>query len=424
LTRFFWRHFFQLLLLFVAAAEWACVAWLLSVSGLAVFPPPVHLAAPVLIYALNRAIVTRPLPPGGSRRIARRAYTAVAFTSLFGSVVLLLVGALWCVARGGFALLELAGLTMPVAGLGRAAEALATAGVAGIAAAMAHGYGRGQSRVWINRFDVEVARLDPRLDGLRLVQISDIHLGQYMDERAIARHVERVNALTPDVVVITGDVTDGLDHASRTFPALGKLEAPLGVFVILGNHDVYTGADRVEQTLATTTHFRVLRDRNTRIERDGAHIHLIGLDDRGMDWARGLRHCTVLDRLFAALPPDAPAILLTHRPDLFAQAADLGIALVLAGHTHGGQFAIPWTKGRRASLARFMTKYARGTYRERKSTLHVNLGLGVTGQPVRVASPREITCITLRVPAPARGACAEAATPSRPPRADARSRAA
>jgi predicted MPP superfamily phosphohydrolase len=396
LTRFFWRYFFRLLLLFVAGAEWACFAWLAYAAGLGSVPFEAHLLAPILIYALNRLVVARPIPPPGRWRTLRRAYTGIAFTSLFGSFVLLFVGVFWLAVRAAFAFFEAMGADMPVAALAHTARVLATGGVLGVAAVMARGYGAGQRRVWINHFDVEMARLDPRFDGLRIVQISDIHLGQYMDEHAIARHVERVNALSPDVIFITGDVTDGLDHAPRTFPVLGELHAPLGVFVILGNHDVYTGADGVERALGRWTRFAVLRDRTASIEREGAHIHIIGLDDRGMDWARGVPHCLELDRLFTSLPPDAPVVLLSHRPDLFPQAARLGIQLVLAGHTDGGQFAIPWTKGRVATLAHFMTRYPRGTYRRQRSILHVNLGLGVTGQPVRVASPREITCLTLR----------------------------
>jgi predicted MPP superfamily phosphohydrolase len=138
----------------------------------------------------------------------------------------------------------------------------------------------------------------------------------------------------------------------------------------------------------------VLRDESAFIERDGARLYIIGLDDRGSDWARGVLHCDELDELHAALPPAAPVVLLTHRPDLFVHAARLGIALVLAGHTHGGQLALS-LGGRAASLARFMTRFPRGTYRQGTSVLHVNLGLGVTGQPVRIASPREITLIRL-----------------------------
>lgn len=396
MTRFFWRHFFQLLLLFVAGAEWACLAWLLCVAGGLTIPTHLHVLVPAAVYCVNRFIVARPEPAAGPWRVARRVYTGVAFAALFGCCILLLVGLSWSVLRGAFALFDLAGADMPVEALAAAARTLATGGILAAAAVIAYGYGPGQRRVWVHELTVEIARLDHRLDGLRFVQISDIHLGRYMDEHSIAVHVARVNSLAPDVIVITGDVTDGLDHAPRTFPALGALNAPHGVFVILGNHDFYTGADRVAKALERWTNFNVLRDRSARIERDGAHLHLIGLDDRGMDWARGVRHCTELDALFAALPADAPVILLSHRPDLFGQAAGLGISLVLAGHTHGGQMAIPWTRGRVATLAHFMTRYPRGTYRRGASVMHVNLGLGITGQPVRLASPREITVVTLK----------------------------
>jgi predicted MPP superfamily phosphohydrolase len=77
----------------------------------------------------------------------------------------------------------------------------------------------GQRKLWINAFDLPVAGLDPRLDGLRIAQISDIHLGQYMPAERIGRYVERVNALGADLIVITGDITDGLAHAAATFPA-------------------------------------------------------------------------------------------------------------------------------------------------------------------------------------------------------------
>jgi predicted MPP superfamily phosphohydrolase len=223
-----------------------------------------------------------------------------------------------------------------------------------------------------------------------------------MPPEDIARYVARVNALGPDIIAITGDITDGLSHADDTFPELAKLDAPLGVFAILGNHDFYTGADDVTATLARHTRFHVLRDAVVPVDRDGARLYVVGLDDRGMDWARGVRHCDELEHIMAALPPLAPTLLLTHRPDLFVHAARLGIPLVLAGHTHGGQLALPWGGNRKPSLARFMTRFPRGTYRLGRSVLHVNLGLGVTGLPIRLSSPREITVIRL-VSAPAVG---------------------
>jgi predicted MPP superfamily phosphohydrolase len=397
LTRLFWRNFFSLVLVFVAVAEWVCVAWLVATLAGARFATPVHVAGPLLVYVLNRLIVIRPVTSTASRRL-RRVYTGVAFASMFGFVFLLIVVLAWGVARTGLEVVDLATGRdgMPTQALARVALAIGTGGLLAIGATIAYGYGIGIRKLWTNVFEVPIPGLDPRLDGMRVAQISDIHLGPYMPPERIAAYVERVNALAPDLVVITGDITDGLDHAPATFPALAKLRAPLGVVSILGNHDVYAGADDVTRALERYTDFIVLRDETTSVERDGARLHIIGLNDRGMDWARGVRHCAELDQLSSALPPSASAILLSHRPDIFDHAARLGIPLVLAGHTHGGQLALPWRGGRRASLAHFMTRYPRGTYRANGSFLHVNLGLGITAQPIRIASPREITLITLR----------------------------
>jgi predicted MPP superfamily phosphohydrolase len=396
LSRFFWRNFFSLLLIFVAAAEWACAAWVLAALADVHFGTRVHLAAPFVIYALNRLIIAMPADLALGRMF-RRAYTGVAFACVLGAFVLLAVGLLWGVARAGLEVVDMAtGGPTPTGALADVARVLATTGLLAVGSAVAYGYGLGQRRLWVNAFDVAVPGLDPRLDGIRIAQISDVHLGPYMPPERIAGYVARVNALEPDCIVITGDITDGLTHADETFPELAKLAAPLGVFAILGNHDFYAGADDVAATLARHTNFHVLRDAVAPVDRDGAQLYVIGLDDRGMDWARGVRHCDELEAMVAALPPGAPTILLTHRPDLFVHAARLGIPLVLAGHTHGGQLALPWRGGRKPSLAHFMTRFPRGTYRQGRSTLHVNLGLGVTGQPIRLASPREITVIRLR----------------------------
>jgi predicted MPP superfamily phosphohydrolase len=104
-----------------------------------------------------------------------------------------------------------------------------------------------------------------------------------------------------------------------------------------------------------------------------------------------------LDGLAAGLPDGEPWLLLSHRPDCFAQAARLGVSLMLSGHTHGGQLALPARVGRRArNLAEFITAFDRGTYRQGSSTLYVNRGLGFTGQKIRLFTPREVACIELR----------------------------
>ena len=397
IRRLFWRYFFRLVVFTGALAEWVCIAWILIVMLRLHVPWIVHAIGPVVLHTINRRILgSRPGPAPSRRSPFVRAYVGVVFASLFGLIVLLVNGAVWALVA---AVLGVAShLGAPLA----AADVLGPAGVTGsialvvVSSLIAWGYGPGQRRVNILELEVPMAGLAAAFDGFRIAQISDIHLGGYMDEAALAGHVEKANTLGADLICVTGDITDGLDHAERTFPVLGRLRAPDGVLAILGNHDFYTGADAVTAALRRLTPIRVLRDEAIAIERDGQRLHVLGVDDAGLDWARGVREHDALPPLVRRVPPGEASLLLSHRPDLFAQAAGFGIGLVLSGHTHGGQLALPWPSARPPSLARFISDFPRGTYRLGESTLHVNLGLGVTGQPVRVFSPREITLITLR----------------------------
>lgn len=396
MRRLFWTNFFSLLLVVVALAQWICATWLLRELAGVQFGRALNIAGPVLLYALNRLIVTRRMPPPGVSRTLRRAYTGAAFTSLFGLLFLTICGLFWLLATLGASAVALAAGDMPdTAPVARTLRAVATGGLVAISGMMAYGYSIGQRRLWINRVSVPVESLPPALEGLRVVQISDVHLGGFTSPARVARYVERANALDPDLTVLTGDITDGLDHAEETFPILGRLRARHGVIAILGNHDVYTGEDEVAAALGTYTQMRVLLDQTAQVDVADETLHVVGLRDRGLDWARGLPECGELKRLWSQIPDGAPALLLCHRPDLFGYAARLGVPLMLSGHTHGGQVALPIAPGRSATLARFMTRYPGGTYREGNSFLHVNLGLGLTGQPVRFGCPREITEITL-----------------------------
>jgi hypothetical protein len=176
---------------------------------------------------------------------------------------------------------------------------------------------------------------------------------------------------------------------------LGELRARYGVCAILGNHDHFAGAARVVAELRSQTAFHVLRDSAVTLELDGARLHVVGLDDRGRDWARGVQSDGRLAELLDAAPADTPVLLLSHRPDIFRQAAAAAVPLTLSGHTHGGQLAVPWFGGRRRNLADFVTAFSRGLYRSGDSYLYVNCGLGVTGQRIRLFTPREISLFEL-----------------------------
>jgi predicted MPP superfamily phosphohydrolase len=168
------------------------------------------------------------------------------------------------------------------------------------------------------------------------------------------------------------------------------------VYAILGNHDTYVGADRVAEAL--TRHaagIRLLRDEIVALPVP-APLYLAGVEDRGREawFDRGLRYAR-LDALAARRPADGPTLLLLHQPEGFAHASELGFPLVLSGHTHGGQIALP-TRGGRLNLARLMTPLTRGLYRRGESALYVNRGLGVGGPALRIHCPREIATIELR----------------------------
>jgi len=167
------------------------------------------------------------------------------------------------------------------------------------------------------------------------------------------------------------------------------------VFAVLGNHDLYTGSEMVADGLARhAPGLRLLRGDVVRLATT-APLYVAGLDDpSGNFTARGLE-IPDLAALGEELPADGHTVLLVHRPELFPQAARLGFPLVLAGHTHGGQLALPLASGRH-NMARLITRYARGLYEEAGSLLYVNRGVGVAGPALRVGCTREVATLELR----------------------------
>ena len=125
-----------------------------------------------------------------------------------------------------------------------------------------------------------------------------------------------------------------------------------------------------------------------------APLYLAGIDDPGRDWSSDKLELPELERIGRSLPEDGPVLLLVHRPQAFPQAARLGFPLVLAGHTHGGQLALPLPGGR-INLARMVTRFHRGLYWERDSVMYVNRGIGVAGPAIRFNCSREIATIEL-----------------------------
>jgi predicted MPP superfamily phosphohydrolase len=396
LTRAFFRSFFATLILAVSAGQWAVIAWTLQVAAGIAPPWPVHLLAVALIYAFNRRLTAFRRPRRAAP--ALRVYTATAFVSLFCATFLLLAWIGFSAADGVLGVLSAqalgeAGQRVVEAGVGSAFRWTGSLGMAAIALLMGYGYIAGQHELRVHRQRIAMPGLRR---PLRVAQISDIHVGQNLSREQLEHFVAAVNETEPDLVCITGDIADSAQaDLDGFFPVLAGLRARYGVCAILGNHDHGAGADWVVAGLRRWTDFHVLRDQAVTIDCDGAPLHVIGLDDRGRDWARGVLSDGCLADLLEAAPADVPVLLLAHRPDIFGQAAEAGVPLTLSGHTHGGQLALPWFGGRRRNLAEFITEFDRGLYRRGVASLYVNCGLGVTGQRIRLFTPREITVAEL-----------------------------
>ncbi|MCP3983058.1 MAG: metallophosphoesterase [bacterium] len=328
---------------------------------------------------------------GGVSGMAARSYmTAGVATLLLG----LAVAVLWAFALPAQILLGAFGISPDIQWgwfqLGANVALLAAVGV------ILWGVTLGQARYDQTAVRLPVTGLDPSLSGLRVVQLSDLHIGNKMDGKRLERFVEDVNAMQPDLLVLTGDLFD-FDPAfvEQGARALSKLRARLGVFAVLGNHDMYTGSEFVAEGLAAHAPcVRLLRSEFERLHTD-APLYLAGIDDPGRLWISPDLVLDDLEELGTRLPTDGPVILLSHRPDAIVQAARLGFAAVLSGHTHGGQIALPGMAAR-VNLARLISRYPRGLFQVGETSLYVNRGAGVAGPAIRIAAPREIATLELR----------------------------
>jgi predicted MPP superfamily phosphohydrolase len=276
--------------------------------------------------------------------------------------------------------------------------------------AATYGFAAGRLRYTIERVDVPVANLPPELDGLRIAQLSDIHIGDYMPPREIARAVDMANDLQPDISFVTGDfVSSEGDPLDACITELSRLRAPLGVWGCNGNHEIYAGVEDDAERLFREKGMRLLRARSAVVEHNGARFNLLGVDYQRDHMVSGEHTGPMLREIEPLVRRDMPNFLLSHNPNSFQRAAELGVELSLAGHTHGGQVKFEIVD-HSVSPARLITPFVAGLYHLpmnghagtaagnglQKAALYVNRGLGTLGFPVRIGVPPEITLLTLR----------------------------
>jgi predicted MPP superfamily phosphohydrolase len=303
--------------------------------------------------------------------------------------------------------------------------ATAAAGAAPFIGAM-YGFAAERLNYQVRRVEIPLPNLPAALDGMQIVQISDIHLGSYMSRAEVRRAVDMANELGADLAVVTGDLITGSgDSIADCVDEIRRLHTPLGTWGCNGNHEIYARAEDEAGYLYGQAGMKLLRQENAQITFKGASFNLIGVDYQRERARNGQRQQT-LSSVEPLVRRDMPNILLSHNPNSFNRAAELGIELSLAGHTHGGQIQVE-ILDHRLSPARFITDYIAGLYQrplfapaldERSASnasvtrafspslfasqsspmahVYVNRGLGTVGAPVRLGVPPEISLIVLR----------------------------
>lgn len=245
---------------------------------------------------------------------------------------------------------------------------------------------KGRHDFRVEEVAVRIAGLPRALDGYTIAQVSDVHVGLFMQEDELRRGLAYAQELKPDLLVVTGDM---VDFEPRQVPMLARALADLrprdGVFAVPGNHDHYAGASVVMNLLRAGGVRPLVNEGLVLRPGDGGGFALLGVDDLAGTWRGGGPR---LGQALAMVPDDRPRVLLSHQP----QSIELWegrVALQLSGHTHGGQINPGFQP------ARAMLPYLAGRYEVGATTLWVNRGFGTSGPPSRIGAPPEITKVVL-----------------------------
>jgi predicted MPP superfamily phosphohydrolase len=280
-----------------------------------------------------------------------------------------------------------------------AARASGEAAVIGMLAVVATGVLAGyvgSRRLRVVHLDAALEDLPAGLEGLRIAQVSDLHVGPHTPARHLRAVSAAVQSATPDLIAITGDQVDDYPRDVEVFAdAFRDLRAPLGVFAIPGNHDVYAGWPEVRAGLEGMGLTVLVNDARPLVHR-GERFWIVGTGDpagTGRPMNAGGDAAPSIERSLSRVPPGAFTIALAHNPALWPALADRGVALTLSGHTHYGQVAIPRL---RWSLASVFLEHAMGVYRKGRSLLYISPGTNYWGLPLRLGARPEVTIVTLR----------------------------
>jgi predicted MPP superfamily phosphohydrolase len=296
----------------------------------------------------------------------------------------LLISTRWTVVGLLGALLIGAGLAaLPAPHRGRVARILAATTVGGAALALLEGV-RGAAFPMLRRIDLPIERLPSAFDGLRIAQLTDLHLGMPLTGQSVRRAVAAVMEQQPDLIVLTGDYISYSRHLPQLRTALRPLEAPYGVYAVVGNHDHWTNPGAIMRVLDELG-MQPLFNEHRVVAFDDSQLVIAGVDDMWdgkPDLAAALRD----------VPEGATILLLAHAPDYATLASRTEVAVQFAGHTHAGHIRLPWLGP--LFLPRHGIDYERHLYRVGRMWLYVSHGVG--GLPLRIGCRSEATVFTLQ----------------------------
>ena len=344
-------------------------------------PPPVQIGAtlalvfllltPLLLFRLR----SRPRLAWLTDPLAWVAYLGMGFFTVCSTLLVLRdIGGL------------LLGQVYPLDASLHARIDLATFALALVAAV--YGYYQARRTPAVRRVDVPIANLPPALVGLRIVQISDLHVGPTIKAPFVERVVARVNELQPDLIAFTGDLADGaVEQLAPHTASLAELTAPLGVYFSTGNHEYYSGVERWTEQVRHLG-FDVLINEGRQIDCGGGRIALAGTTD----FSAGELvpdHASDPIKALAASDGADVRILLAHQPRSIEAASRADCHLQLSGHTHGGQF-VPWKY-----VVSLQQPYIAGLHKFRDTWIYIHRGTGYWGPPLRLGAPSEIAVLTL-----------------------------
>lgn len=234
--------------------------------------------------------------------------------------------------------------------------------------------------------------LPPQLEGLKIFHLSDIHLHHYITLDDLEQMLLEAESYKPDLTLVTGDIADNLNLLPDAIKMIEQLNSPLGSFAILGNHEYFRGPERVRQ-IFDKSNTPLFVDQGTTLKVDDTSLFIGGIDDPR---AMGAKEVTFfrnrIDKTVTDLPADAFSILMSHRPDALDYASEVGLNLVLAGHTHGGQIGF---NGRSLFESNWPDRYLWGEYRLKNTALYTSSGAG-HWFPFRLGCPAEAPVITLK----------------------------